>query len=41
MVPRGAENGAVLSAGHELQIAPECTQNGDETVETAYLENAR
>ena len=31
VVPRGAENGAILPASHTLQIAPDCTEKGGET----------
>jgi integrase len=40
-VPRGAEKGAVLPASPTLQIAPDCTENGDENAEATRVENAR
>ncbi len=41
VVPRGAEKGAVPPASGMLQIAPDCTENGDHGAETTRLENAR
>jgi len=41
VVPRGAEIGAVLPAPPALQIAPDCTENGDGSAEVAGLENAK
>jgi integrase/recombinase XerD len=41
VVPRGAEIGAILPASPVLQIAPDCTENGDESAEGTRIGNAK
>jgi hypothetical protein len=40
VVPTGAENGAVRLASEASELAPDCTGNGQEKLETRRSENA-
>jgi hypothetical protein len=41
MVPRGAENGANRLASRELRIAPDCTDEANDSPATIAKKNAK